>query len=301
MRLAGRAGLHRGRAAGGGGLRRCLRGGQGGVRRRRRRRRGRGEGADPARTRSSCRGWRRPPRCPLCGRLRALRRAEGRPRHQPRPRLRPRRTRGSRSCTGPRAGARPCAPARRWGRWRWRRRDHRGLARARYSVGARRSSDSRLGASLLPKGTTVAGYRIDGALGEGGMGVVYRATQLSLNRSVALKILSTDLGDDPALPRALPARGPAAGGDRPPAHRHGLRHRRDRARPLPRHAHGPRADAEGHDPRARARSRAAACDCWPRWPTRSTPRTTSGSPIATSSRRTSSSAPATTPTSPTSA
>jgi hypothetical protein len=50
---------------------------------------------------------------------------------------------------------------------------------------------------LLDKGTTVAGYRIDGVLGQGGMGVVYEATQLSLDRRVALKLLATHLGEDP--------------------------------------------------------------------------------------------------------
>jgi hypothetical protein len=52
---------------------------------------------------------------------------------------------------------------------------------------------------LLEKGTSIAGYRIEGVLGQGGMGTVYEATQLSLNRTVALKILASNLSDDPAF------------------------------------------------------------------------------------------------------
>ena len=45
-------------------------------------------------------------------------------------------------------------------------------------------------------GTTFAGYRLEALVGRGGMGVVYRATDLSLERPVALKLVAPELAED---------------------------------------------------------------------------------------------------------
>src|SRR5438045_1927245 len=51
-------------------------------------------------------------------------------------------------------------------------------------------------------GREIAGrYRVLAKLGEGGMGAVYRAEQISLKRKVAIKVLRPEMSRDPGLVR----------------------------------------------------------------------------------------------------
>jgi serine/threonine protein kinase len=49
----------------------------------------------------------------------------------------------------------------------------------------------------LDPGSVFAGHRIEEVVGRGGMGVVYRATEIELGRPVALKLIAPKLADDP--------------------------------------------------------------------------------------------------------
>src|SRR5258708_39306353 len=53
----------------------------------------------------------------------------------------------------------------------------------------------------LSPGTQIGPYRIEAPLGEGGMGVVYRALDTKFTRPVAIKLLSDDFADSAARRR----------------------------------------------------------------------------------------------------
>ena len=51
----------------------------------------------------------------------------------------------------------------------------------------------------IPEGTLLAHYRVEGVLGAGGMGTVYRAHDTSLDRPVAIKVLRSQFSDEPVI------------------------------------------------------------------------------------------------------
>ncbi len=83
-------------------------------------------------------------------------------------------------------------------------------------------------------GRVLSHYRLEARLGEGGMGLLYRATDLALGRSVAIKLLARHLvGDEIAKVRFLREARAASALDH--SYRHCLRCGRAGRRDLHRH------------------------------------------------------------------
>ena len=59
--------------------------------------------------------------------------------------------------------------------------------------------------TVLSPGSVFAGYEIEELAGRGGMGVVYRALDVDLERTVALKLISADFSDNPAFRKRFQA------------------------------------------------------------------------------------------------
>ena len=94
-------------------------------------------------------------------------------------------------------------------------------------------------------GSVIAGYRIDSRIGRGGMGVVYRAHHLSLERQAALKVIAPDLAESSGFRERFSREARVAAALDAPEHRHRLRRGRGR-----RHAVSGDAVHRGLGPRA---------------------------------------------------
>src|SRR3954447_6651864 len=81
------------------------------------------------------------------------------------------------------------------GRARWSSSTAGADASSRSSPPARKQPAPRM-ADQVEIGSVFAGHRIEAVAGRGGMGVVYVATHLALNRRVALKLIAPELGAD---------------------------------------------------------------------------------------------------------
>jgi serine/threonine protein kinase len=55
----------------------------------------------------------------------------------------------------------------------------------------------------LAPGSRIAGYEVEGVVGTGGIGVLYRARQLRLDRTVALKVVESEVTRDPIVRERL--------------------------------------------------------------------------------------------------
>lgn len=56
---------------------------------------------------------------------------------------------------------------------------------------------------MLAPGSTFAGYEVESVVGAGGIGILYRARQLRLDRPVALKLVEPDVARDPVVRERL--------------------------------------------------------------------------------------------------